>query len=191
MKSRKNNKILKILKVIGIGGMVLVALSHPAGGVAVIKWISGISDRNKFKLQRAEFLKALWYLKKRKYVEILEQNGQVIKIKISGNGIERIRKFDFDNLRIEPMQKWDKRWRIVLFDIPNTKKVAREALRRKLKELGFQRLQKSVFVCPWECIDEIVFLRKFFEIEPHVSIILAEAIDNEATIYRKFNLSTA
>ena len=80
MKSRKNNKILKILKVIGIGGMVLVALSHPAGGVAVIKWISGISDRNKFKLQRAEFLKALWYLKKRKYVEILEQNGQVIKI---------------------------------------------------------------------------------------------------------------
>ncbi|HXK41067.1 MAG TPA: CRISPR-associated endonuclease Cas2 [Candidatus Paceibacterota bacterium] len=191
MKSRKNNKILKVLKAIGIGGMVLMALSHPAGGAAAIKWVNGASDRKKFKIQRAEFLKALWYLKKRKYVEVLEQNNQFIKIKISGSGIERIRRFDFDNLRIEPMRKWDKRWRIVLFDIPDTKKVAREALRRKLKELGFQRLQKSVFVCPWECVDEIIFLRKFFEIEPYVSIILAEAIDNEAAVYRKFDLSTA
>src|SRR3989344_4507131 len=133
MKSRKNNKILKVLKAIGIGGMVLMALSHPAGGAAAIKWVNGASDRKKFKIQRAEFLKALWYLKK----------------------------------------------------------IAREALRRKLKELGFQRLQKSVFVCPWECVDEIIFLRKFFEIEPYVSIILAEAIDNEAAVYRKFDLSTA
>ena len=82
MKSRKNNKILKVLKAIGIGGMVLMALSHPAGGAAAIKWVNGASDRKKFKIQRAEFLKALWYLKKRKYVEVLEQNNQFIKIKM-------------------------------------------------------------------------------------------------------------
>lgn len=190
MRNKKNNKILKILKAIGVGSMVLVALSSPGGGAAVMRWANDNSRRKELRLKRAEFLKALWYLKKRKYVEVLEQNGQLVKIKINGKGIERIRKFDLDNLRIEPMKKWDKRWRLVLFDIPDTKKTAREALRRKLKELGFYRLQKSVFVCPWECVDEILFLRKMFEIEPYVSVVLAEAIDNEAVVYNKFNLST-
>ena len=170
--------------------MVLVALSTPSGGAAVMRWANDASHKKELRLKRAEFLKALWYLKKKKYVEVLEQDGQLVKIKISGKGIERIKKFDLDGLKIEPMKKWDKKWRLVLFDIPDKKKTAREALRRKLKELGFYHLQKSVFVCPWECVDEILFLRKMFEIEPYVSIILAEAIDNEAVVYRKFNLST-
>jgi len=157
MKNRKNNKILKVLKAIGIGGMVLVALSHPRGAAAVLRWVESESRKKEIRFKRAEFLKALWYLKKRKYVEVLEQNGQFVKIKISGKGIERVKKFDLDNLRIKPMKKRDRKWRIVIFDIPDKKKRARDVLRGKLKELGFYQLQKSVFVCPWNVLMKLYF----------------------------------
>ena len=43
---------------------------------------------------------------------------------------------------------------------------AREALREKLKELGFVELQKSVFAYPFECEDEINFIVEVFQIRP-------------------------
>ena len=56
----------------------------------------------------------------------------------------------------------DGEWRIVIFDIPEKFKKAREALRMKLKELGFLELQKSVFIFPYECEDEINFIVEVF-----------------------------
>jgi DNA-binding transcriptional regulator PaaX len=42
--------------------------------------------------------------------------------------------------------KWDEKWRIVAFDIPEKFKTGRDALRRKLKEVGFHELQKK-YLC--------------------------------------------
>ncbi|MEK9194495.1 MAG: CRISPR-associated endonuclease Cas2, partial [Patescibacteria group bacterium] len=117
-------------------------------------------------------------------------NDSQVKIRITGKGIERVKKFDINNLKIQPMKTWDAKWRVVIFDIPEKNKNAREMFRNKLKELGFYMIQKSVFVCPWDCVDEIVFLRNILEINPHVSIILAEAIDEEMKLRRLFNVST-
>src|SRR3989344_4682297 len=46
-------------------------------------------------------------------------------------------KFKIDEMEIKKPAKWDGEWRIVIFDIPERFKKAREALRKKLKDLGF------------------------------------------------------
>ncbi|MBI4999329.1 hypothetical protein HZB97_00975 [Candidatus Gottesmanbacteria bacterium] len=52
-------------------------------------------------------------------------------------------------------KKWDGKWRMVIFDIPEITRVKREALRKKLKDLGFAQWQKSVYVTPFDVGQEI------------------------------------
>ncbi|MCL4382302.1 hypothetical protein M1545_00725 [Patescibacteria group bacterium] len=52
-------------------------------------------------------------------------------------------------------QKWDGKWRMVIFDIPEISKTKRDGLRRKLKELGFAQWQKSVYITPFDVAVEL------------------------------------
>lgn len=86
---------------------------------------------------------------------------------------------------------WDKKWRILIFDIPTKPKIynqAREALRRKIKGLGFYQMQKSVWVYPYECEDEILFIAELFQVQKHIEIITAEKLLHAEAIKRKFGL---
>ncbi len=67
-------------------------------------------------------------------------------------------------------------------------KRSRDALREKLKELGFYELQKSVFVFPYKSEDEIDFIIEFFEMRQYVRTILAEKIDNELHLKKIFKM---
>jgi CRISPR-associated endonuclease Cas2 len=77
---------------------------------------------------------------------------------------------------------------MVIFDIPEKKKRAREALRNKLKDLGFKELQKSVFIHPYECEDEIDFITKVFEIRPYIRFARLDMFTNEEQFKIKFKL---
>lgn len=73
-------------------------------------------------------------------------------------------------------KKWDKKWRVVIFDIPQDLHTARVRLRRRLKNLGLHMLQKSVFVFPYPLEEELGYICKQLEISDYVDVILAEQI---------------
>jgi DNA-binding transcriptional regulator PaaX len=77
---------------------------------------------------------------------------------------------------------------LVIYDIPHSKKAARDALRRKLRELGFFEWQKSVFIYPYPCREQIDFIIEFFDIRPYVR--QADIINptNEAELLLHFGL---
>jgi DNA-binding transcriptional regulator PaaX len=54
--------------------------------------------------------------------------------------------------------------------------------------LRFYQLQKSVFVLPYECRDEIEFLIEFYDIRSYVRQIVAEKIDNELHLKEIFKI---
>lgn len=63
--------------------------------------------------------------------------------------------------RLFPYQRfqnrgWDGKWLIVVFDIPEKRKRDRNILRNKLYELGFGRLQRSVFISPFNVYEDLV-----------------------------------
>lgn len=119
---------------------------------------------------------ALGNLKRQKLVEVLKYDGDRVSIRLTNKGKRRIREYSIDTLEIKNSEKWDKKWRIVIFDIPNKYKQAREALREKIKQLGFKQLQKSVWIYPYECEDEVLFIAEIFEVERYVEIITAEKL---------------
>ena len=85
-------------------------------------------------------------------------------------------------------QKWDGKWRMVAFDIPEKYKRGRDALRDKLKKIGFCELQKSVLITPYDCEKEIGLLVKFFELDKYVRFGILESVDNGEYFKKIFKL---
>ena len=75
-----------------------------------------------------------------------------------------------------------------MFDISERLKKVRDTLRYQLKKLEFIELQRSVFVFPFECKDEIEYIIEFYNIRKYVRFIEANNIDNEIHLKNKFQL---
>ncbi len=98
-------------------------------------------------------------------------------------------RFQIDSLKINKPKDWDKKWRIVIFDIAQLKSLQRNAFRGKLKELGFYPLQKSVWIHPYKCKDEIELLCEFFGLgKKEIRLITAENIEDDRYLREIFKI---
>ena len=123
-----------------------------------------------------------------KLIDWQENNDGTISVVLTEKGKQTASRFDPDNLSIPQPNHWDKKWRVIIYDIPDNKKAARDALRRKLYELSFKEWQKSVFIHPYPCDQQIDFVIEFFDVRPYVRRGLMTNITNEAEIKLHFGL---
>jgi DNA-binding transcriptional regulator PaaX len=85
-------------------------------------------------------------------------------------------------------QKWDGAWRIVIFDVPNTKTKLRNELRRAMKLFGFISIQKSVWVYPYSCDDFLTILKSHLGVAHDVLYMKASYIENDSSLRKEFNI---
>ena len=174
-----------LLMTIALGGMVFVGALIP-GILALTK-----ESRKYRKYTNKQIKNAIYNLKKRKLIEIVKYANDKVRVRLTNRGKERIKEFSLETLSIEKPKKWDGKWRILMFDIPTKPKIynqAREALRSKIKELGFHQLQKSAWAYPYECEDELLFIAEIFNVQKHIEIITAEKLLHEDQIKRFFKV---
>lgn len=86
-------------------------------------------------------------------------------------------------------KKWDGRWRMVAFDIPERRKAVRFRLCAVMREIGFARLQNSVWVYPYDCEDFVALLKAELKIGKDVLYAIADTIEHDKGLRRQFNLS--
>lgn len=132
-----------------------------------------------------DFRKQIHYLKKKKLINIIVENKEKYLVPTK-KGRDRIKKYFIDGLKIKEFEKWDGKWRVVVFDVPNDKNIERDMFRRKLLNLGFFQLQESVFVYPFDCKEEIDFLKKIFYLKPYVQFLVADMIETEKDLMSHF-----
>lgn len=111
-----------------------------------------------------------------------------VTIVVSDRGRKKALTYEINEMGIKKPKKWDGRWRIILFDIPETHKKVRDALRHQLKKLGFFEYQKSVFVHPYNCKDEMDYIIEFWSMRKYVRFIVADSLDNELHLKKHFGL---
>ena len=165
-------------------------LTGEAPSVGITKWRVHIPYPGylKDKEEKKKFSQALWRLKNSRLVILKEKAEGKFIVELTEKGKRKVQEIKFEDLRIQKPSVWDKIWRIVIFDIPKKKKFARNALREKLKALGFFQLQKSVWVCPWPCEKEVEFIVELFEVAPYVNIVKAGEIQKDAYLRKYFHL---
>lgn len=181
---KPRSEIVKdILICLATAGLFYVAAGSPY--FVINLW------RNYRRLRRypkRKFYTAFYRLRKRGCLQVEKRNHQLY-LSLTEKGKYLAGRFQIDSLKIKKPKKWDKKWRLVIFDISQLKKIFRELLRSKLKELGFYPLQKSVWIHPFSCQDEIEFLKEFFGLtEREVRLIVAEEIGEDNWLRKIFKL---
>lgn len=170
---------ISILKYLVLVGAVYISLENP-------KFVKRLIKELKRQIQIYNFKKTIQRLKNRKLISLKEtRTGYYVKITQWGK--DYIQKYNLDDLEIKKPLKWDNKWRMVIFDIPDFKKKERDFFALKLKNIGFYRLQESVFVCPYECEKEIDFLKEVCEISPYVQYGVLNSISNSHILKEHFN----
>jgi DNA-binding transcriptional regulator PaaX len=76
-------------------------------------------------------------------------------------------------------KKRDNIWKIIIFDIPETKRQVRNVLRSKLTSLGFKKWQNSIWISPYTLAPEIE--EELNELAKHFFIRLIKTTEINAT----------
>jgi len=177
--SATKQKILLLL----LGGLALGYSYTPQRQWKILKGIS----RKWRKINEEKLKKDISQLYQTKLIKREENPDGSITITLTDKGKLKALNYNLDNIKIEK-GSWDKKWRMVVFDVPERKRRGRDALRDKIKKIGFYELQKSVWVCPYECKDQIDFIIEFFDLRKYVRFAIVESIDNELHLKKIFNL---
>lgn len=183
--------IKKVLTVIGIAGALGLTLLAP-GIAPITKQIIDSAtqkDQDNWKHYNPYFLKrAIKRLHKQKMVEVHEKNGKQI-ITLTANGKRRILKYALTELIIEKPKHWDGHWRIIIYDVVDTQRKLRDLFRDNLKSLGFLQLQKSVWIYPYPCEEQITFLREYCGVGNEVLYIVSNTLEDDTPYREYFDIS--
>ena len=177
-----------LLMFIALGGVAFGGAVIP-GMLKILKELN-LSEK-KTGYDKKKISDAVGNLKRQKLIKIIKDVNNKTTVKLTNKGQKRIKQFSIDTLTISKPKKWDGKWRILLFDIPtkpNVYNLAREALRRKIKDLNFHQLQKSAWIYPYDCEDEILFVAEIYEVQKHVEIITAEKLLSEKELRKVFKI---
>ncbi len=183
LKSLAKNTGKVILVLAELGAIVSIAAVAPNLPVA----LAGLGEIFQ-KAPRPRIRKALRRLTKQRLVEIKDIDG-IATITLTERGRQRISRFNLEHMKLHRPAQWDRKWRIIIFDVPEKYHRARSALRSKIKELEFFPLQKSVFIYPFACRDEVDFIADFFSIGRYLNYIEATHIDDESFLKQHFQLT--
>lgn len=184
-------KVKEIIGLLGAGAILGACLVFP--GLPVV--LKAAMDVHKETKRRKSFKNwegfNLWRLRailkrlrQQKIVKVVEKNGEPIVI-LTQKGKTKYLKYKLDKMMIKKPATWDGKWRLIIYDISKYKKSAQEAFRRIIKELEFLRLQKSVYLFPYPCENEIEFLRQYYGIGDEVMILKVSGLENQEA-YRKY-----
>lgn len=186
-------KTEEVLILLGAGTFLAASIIFPGLPMAAKPFIDAAKEANRNKRQKEWEKFNLWRLRQvvkrmqsSKLVEIKEEKGIPI-IKITHKGKQKLLRYKVDKMVLDE-SNWDGKWRLIIYDVAKTKRANSEMFRTMLNKLRFLKLQKSVYLTPFKCEDEIEYLRLLFEIGNEVQILKVGSLENEAAYRRYFGI---
>ena len=172
-----------VLATVAISGVLALTLIAPntlqlLGGFGRKKRFNEQAKRAATRLASDGYVK-FFEVKGKKHLEITEKGRRMLE---EAERTARLRSGS------PKPRRWDKRWRMIVFDIPESRKAIQNKLRDTVRTLGFLRLQDSVWVYPYDCEELIVLLKSQLRIGREVLYAIVEKIENDGWIKKHFDL---
>ncbi|MBI4132451.1 MAG: hypothetical protein HY474_02365 [Candidatus Sungbacteria bacterium] len=172
-----------ILLLLAAGGALLLSRS-PRRSFRIISEV----QRELRKLRADALRESIRRLYESHLIDSRDLPGGETRITLNNDGKRYVLKYRLDDMRIVRPKSWDQKWRLILFDVPEKRRPVRDALRRHFRQLGCIELQKSAFIHPFDCQNEIDFLIEFFQARRFVRFLVVEQIDNALHLRAKFHI---
>lgn len=168
--------------------ILLILQKHGALSVkSLLSYLAPVATRYRSPgLLARRLSQTLYHLNKKAWVK-LRQRRKGLEVSITNGGLRRIAKNGPQILLAKP-PAWDKKFRIVAFDIPLSRRSAAESFRRRLKGLNFAKLQRSLWIYPYPCEQQITQLAGHYGLKSDITVLLVEKISNAGEFKKIFNL---
>ena len=89
---------------------------------------------------------------------------------------------------LKKSKRWDGKWRLVIFDIPEKKQKIRRRIPAIFTRAGLYRLQDSIWIYPYDCEDIIGLLKTELGVGKEVLYVIADEIENDKYLRAHFDL---
>lgn len=109
-------------------------------------------------------------------------------LRLTEKGEAKLRIFEIKDWKFDKPKKWDGKWRMLIFDIPEKRKPLREKVRNTLFSIGFLRLQDSVWIYPYPCEDLVNLLKADFKVGKDLLYVIVDSIENDKNFRKSFEL---
>jgi phenylacetic acid degradation operon negative regulatory protein len=170
--------------VVGVVGFVAVAAVM---GNAV-QLLGHFGPLKKRKIQKFELNQSIKRLINRDLIKIRE-NKKRKYLELTDKGKRLLLKYELEGLQQTKPPKWDGKFRMVIFDISESRRKTRDELRRVLRGFGFVCVQQSAWVYPYPCYDVIELLKKHLEIRGEVVYMTIDKIEDDEWLRDIFQLN--
>ena len=182
--SERYGEIQKKIILLLLAGLALGLSRSPKSSFKIIKEVG----KEWKEIEKRALKRAIKRLYESKLVKEKENSDGTITLVLTDKGKEKALTYNLDEMEIKKPKQWDKKWRVVLFDVPERARKIRDAFRYHLKQLDFYEFQKSVFIHPYDCQDEIEYLTEFYDARKFIRFIIADSLDNELHLKSHFGL---
>lgn len=173
-----------ILGVVATAGLLSMAILAP-NAVQALDLFYG-KDKRKYNT-KYYVKKKIFKLEEQGLIEFKEQKEGIF-VRLTDKGKRKLLKYRLGDIQIKKPRKWDKKWRVIIFDIKEDNRKVRDDLRSELINLGFAKLQNSVWVHPYDCEEVIIMLKSHFQIGKDVLYMKVDSIENDRWLKNDFNL---
>lgn len=177
---------MAVLAAVGMAG-VLAAVMVAPGLAQVFGMVKQISHSSRRRYRSPAYArKVVSSLHRKGLVFVFDRNGeQYIRLTSKGKKALLSRQI---RAKKGIFGRWDKKWRIIIFDIPEKKKYLRDRIRENIVSVGFVQLQESVWVYPYECEELVTLLKAECALGKEVLYIVAEDVEGDHLVRKHFGL---
>lgn len=120
--------------------------------------------------------------------KIIYLSGDEVKLSDEGQKLLQLAQIE-EITTLNTSDEWDGVWHLVCYDVPEEFKSARDCLRRKLIELGFEQIQYSLWANPWECREEIAIISQNLGVAPFVAYLNTDHLPKQRHLLEHFGLA--
>ncbi|MDP3741490.1 MAG: hypothetical protein Q8R08_04180 [bacterium] len=167
------------LAVIGTASLISIALVAPNMLMAIDKIFLRRGRGRKFtrKERATKMARTFYYMKQRGLIR-MKMTKKDVRVFLTSLGRKRLKKVDFGTVMVKKPGKWDGKWWGIAADIPTEDyKWAADLFRKKIKEMKFFSLQRTLWFYPDDPRNEIEFIAKYFGIGQFVTVMEVSRLD--------------
>lgn len=172
-----------VVRFMAISGLVTSTVLAPNIIIALHKPMRKLYKMLDRRQREREAWRVVYYMKSQGYLAGEYDFG----LQLTKKALRRLRRIQLDDLIITPLRRWDKFWRIISYDIPEEKRAARNAFGNRLRQMGCFQLQRSVWISPFPCREQVEAVAAYYETDQFVTYFEARNLDNEAILCRRFS----